>query len=188
MGKKLYFSALDDTHGRELWKSNGTKAGTVLVKDIQPGEASGSPSNLAAVGKKLFFTADDGVHGQQLWKSNGRSSGTALVKDIWPRDDDSYDSIGYPSLTPVGGKVFFTADDGVHGQELWKSNGRRSDTVLVKDIHRCSGGYDGVSSLTRAGKDLFFVADDGIHGQELWTSDGSRPGTVLVKDINAGGP
>ena len=72
------------------------QAGTVLVKDIQPGAASGSPSNLAAVGKKLFFTADDGVHGQQLWKSNGRRSGTALVKDIWPRDDDSYDSIGYP--------------------------------------------------------------------------------------------
>ena len=84
-------------------------------------------------------------------------------------------------------RLFFTADDGVHGHELWKSNGRRSGTVLVKDIRRCSSGYEAVSLLTRVGADLFFATDDGVHGQELWTSDGSRPGTVLVKDINAGG-
>ena len=38
-------------------------------------------------------------------------------------------------LTDVGGTLFFTADDGTHGQELWKSDGTKAGTVLVKDIN-----------------------------------------------------
>ena len=38
------------------------------------------------------------------------------------------------SLTGVGGTLFFTADDGIHGRELWKSDGTKAGTVLVKDI------------------------------------------------------
>ena len=47
---------------------------------------------------------------------------------------------GPSSLTGVGGTLFFTADDGIHGRELWKSDGTRAGTVLVKDIH--PGDYD----------------------------------------------
>src|SRR5207248_6883299 len=93
----LFFSAYDGTDGQELWKSDGTVAGTVLVKDIYPGAYyptgyysspygphSSSPSNLTNVNGTLFFTANDGTHGSELWKSDGTTTGTALVKDINP--------------------------------------------------------------------------------------------------------
>ena len=83
--------------------------------------------------------------------------------------------------------MFFTAGDGAHGPELWKSDGTEAGTVLVKDIHPGAGGYSSPSSLTGVGGTLFFAADDGTHGSELWKSDGTEAGTVLVKDINAGG-
>ena len=84
--------------------------------------------------------------------------------------------------------MFFTARDGIHGPEVWKSDGTEAGTVLVKDIHPgASSGYYGPSSLTGLGGALFFAADDGIRGSELWKSNGTEAGTVLVKDINAGG-
>jgi ELWxxDGT repeat protein len=78
----MFFTARDGTHGEELWKSNGSSTGTVMVKDINPCSVQGGPSNLTDVGKSLFFTADDGRHGQELWKSNGSRAGTVMVKDI----------------------------------------------------------------------------------------------------------
>src|SRR5205085_2313751 len=82
VGGTLFFAANDGTNGKELWKSDGTPAGTVLVKDINPGSADSYPNGLTAVGGTLYFAADDGVHAQELWSSDGAAAGTALVKDI----------------------------------------------------------------------------------------------------------
>jgi ELWxxDGT repeat protein len=84
VGSTLFFTASDGVNGNELWKSDGTAAGTVLVKDIFPGLSGPSPSSLTAVGNTLFFTANDGVNGNELWKSDGTAAGTVLVKDINP--------------------------------------------------------------------------------------------------------
>jgi ELWxxDGT repeat protein len=84
VGGTLFFSAVDPTHGRELWKSDGTPTGTALVKDINPELEGWGPDFLIGVNGTLFFSADDFYHGRELWKSDGTLSGTVLVKDIDP--------------------------------------------------------------------------------------------------------
>src|SRR4051794_9113306 len=76
-GGTLFFSAVDNAHGNELWRSDGTLAGTLLVKDIAPVGGS-NPSNFASVSGTLFFVANDGIHGPELWKSDGTAAGTLL--------------------------------------------------------------------------------------------------------------
>lgn len=84
MNDKLYFSGGDKKTGDELWKSDGTTAGTVLLKDISKGTRSSSPQYLTPTNVTLFFSADNGTNGRELWKSDGTAAGTVLVKDINP--------------------------------------------------------------------------------------------------------
>nr|NCR87403.1 hypothetical protein [Microcystis aeruginosa K13-05] len=186
VGNTLFFTPTENNFDDELWKSDGTAAGTVLVKDIRPGGLRSEPRNLTAVGSTLYFTADDGVNGTELWKSDGTAAGTVLVKDILPGAFSSYPG----NLTAVGSTLFFTAGDGVNGTELWKSDGTAAGTVLVRDIRPGSyGSYSYSSSpryLTAVGSTLYFTANDGLNGFELWKSDGTAAGTVLVADIIPG--
>ena len=101
--------------GRELWKSDGTEAGTVRVKDINPGSASSDPRDLTNVNGTLFFSAYDGSSGRELWRSDGTEAGTVRVRDIFTGSDSSapYD------LTNVNGTLFFSAADDSSGAELW---------------------------------------------------------------------
>jgi ELWxxDGT repeat protein len=177
----LFFRASNGINGYELWKSDGTDAGTVLVKDIRSGLSTSSPRHLTNVNGTLFFSANNGTNGQELWKSNGTDAGTVLVKDIRSGTAGSFPSY----LTNVNGTLFFRAYTATNGYELWKSNGTDAGTVLVKDIFSgASSSYAGL--LTNVNGTLFFRASNGTNGYELWKSDGTDAGTVLVKDIRSG--
>ena len=88
-GNTLYFWADDGAHGLELWKTDGTLNGTVLVSDINTGANDSINQNFEStvVGDTMYFAADNGLNGIELWKSNGTSTGTMLVKDIKSKDN-----------------------------------------------------------------------------------------------------
>ncbi len=181
VGSVLFFVGNDGRAGEELWKSDGTADGTVMVKDINLGSGYANPGNFAAVGNTLYFSADDGTNGKELWKSDGTADGTVMVKDIRPGSGSSSNPT---SLTAVGNTLYFRAKDGTNGEELWKSDGTVEGTVMVKDIYAEVGESSNIDRLTAVGDTLYFKANDGINGTELWKSDGTVEGTVMVKDIN----
>ena len=190
MGNTLYFSAMDTTNnGHQLWKSDGTASGTVMVTAINSGGTANPgihTDGLVVMNNNLYFSANDGTNGVELWKSDGTASGTVMVKDINPGSGESFSYT--PAVKPVvmNNELYFQAKDGTNGFELWKSDGTASGTVMVKDIQ--SGSNSGSpSSLTVVGNTLYFRADDGTNGAELWKSDGTASGTVMVKDIHSGG-
>lgn len=81
--------------------------------------------------------------------------------------------------------AYFSANDGIHGTELWRSDGTDTGTYLVKDINPGENGSNPLEIIELNGA-IYFGATDNIHGQELWKSDGTESGTILVKDINEG--
>src|SRR5262245_64030471 len=91
--------------GTELWKSDGTEAGTVRVKDIIPGPSGGFPSRLTPAGSLIFFSASDNTSGVELWKSDGTEAGTVRVKDINPGPA----STNIINLAAVGNTLYFSA-------------------------------------------------------------------------------
>ena len=197
---KLFFSADDGENGKELWVSDGTPGGTQLLVDINPttsgdGFANSSfASGFTEFNDKLFFSADDGENGNELWVSDGTTKGTQLLVDINP-DPGAYTAAGssYASnFTEFDDKLFFTANDGKNGKELWVSDGTTKGTQLLVDINPGTNYYDGsinsssASNFTEFDDKLVFTADDGVNGTELWVSDGTTKGTQLLVDINLG--
>jgi ELWxxDGT repeat protein len=169
---KLFFSAVDSLHGRELWVTDGTTAGTHIVKDINPGIASGVNFYFRyhAYDFKgiLFFQADNG-NGTALWRSDGTKAGTWLVADMYIDNQDHYLS-NFASTDSV---LYFTAD----GETLWRSNGTAAGT-------RSLGYFTIVRELTTFRNNLYFSAASGNAGEELWKSNGANGNTALLKDIN----
>jgi len=168
----LFFVATEAATGTELWRSDGTDAGTILVKDITPGPAGSAISSLTSVDGTLFFV----VAGRELWKSDGTPAGTTQV-------EGNFSSIG--SLAAVDGTLLFQACNALYGCELWKCPSGGASAYLVRDIAAGSASSS-PTGLTNVNRTLFFAAAQGTLGTELWKSDGSTAGTVLVKDIYPG--
>jgi ELWxxDGT repeat protein len=216
MGDTIYLAAGDGVHGRELWKSDGTRAGTRMVSDIRPGRNGSQPRDLVNVRGTLFFTADDGVHGRELWASDGTRAGTRMIRNLSMGSTSS--TLG--SFTAVGGRLFFvrirSCGDFCARPSVWVSDGTSAGTKKVHDASDTDLGWPRTAAMATTlfitdldrllridGTRTTVVKDfrDGItidaltvvgdrlflvHGRGLWVTDGSQAGTRRLHRFPAG--
>jgi ELWxxDGT repeat protein len=172
VGSSLFFTAIarmspEDLPGSLLFRSDGTTAGTVPLARV-PGAAE-----LENVSGTVYFT-----DGDQLGRSDGTSAGSSWFADPFY----GYDAIT-SRLTNVNGTLFFHAQDGGLGTELWHVNG--SGVAMVKDAAPGNGDAE-PRFLTPLDGAVYYGGNDDVSGQELWRSDGTDAGTQLVRDIRNG--
>ncbi len=178
----IAFSAYNGTD-RELWISDGTSIGT-FKKDIYANFNSSNPENLIRCGNYIYFTAENGINGRELWKTDGTLIGTTLVKDITPSNSNAT----FSNLTndrifhDLNGQLFFLANNGENGMEIWKSNGTSTGTTLLKDfkIGSTSASY---RHFMKSGTDLYFIVNDDTYGYQLWKTDGTQVGTLRINGL-----
>lgn len=185
VGQKLVFLADDGVHGEEYWISDGSEAGTVLLKDINPGNASPFVSALVLFKGFYYFRANDGQNGAELWRTDGTEEGTILFKDINPGTGSSSPSW----FAVMGDRMFFSANDGVTGQELWVTDGTPEGTELFKDIYTEVGRSSRPAKILpyKDGK-FFFLANEIGESYGLWICDGTPGGVqeLASKVLNYG--
>jgi len=166
VGNKTFFIANDGVHGRELWVSDGTTAGTRMVKDIRPGADDASIARLTEFNGKVAFSASDGAAFEALWISDGTEAGTQMVRDISPTSEN-------PIFVGVSGtKIYFTATTSTFGRELWVSDGTNSGTFMVADINPGTASSDVQKGIGWNGKFYFYGSNAAKNGH-LYVTDGT---------------
>ena len=177
LGSVVILAAQGDTvTGTELWVSDGTSAGTQLLKDIHP-SGSSFIQELTTAGSYVFFRADDGTHGSELWRSDGTTSGTQMLVDLNPGASGSLPQ----SIVALGSEVIFGATEPGDGTELWKSDG-----VTMTQIGDLEPGPSSSfpAGLTEGDGWVYFRARLSSLGEELWRTNGLV--ADFVKDIHPG--
>ena len=180
-GDVVYFNANDGVHGSELWKTDGTESGTVMIKDLNVGTGSGFPKDFMEMNGLIYFSATDAVNGVQLWRTDGTESGTQVVLSLG--DVDGLTSWMY--FVVLGDRIFFRGSDAVAGSELWSTDGTAAGTQLFLDINPGTVNSSIEDPLVYDGK-LYFGAGNATSGLEPWVCDGTVGGTHVISDIAPG--
>ena len=204
-GEFLFFSAFDGHtgggHGTELWRAASTGA-AVLAADITPGNVGSSPGRLANLNGTLFFNATDNVtdpdtgafvsgNGYEVWRITGIGTAEMLEDTVagggignglnnYGSGPAGADAFGF---TPVGGTMFFSANDRVHGTELWRTTATGM-AELVGDINPNYGSTPNL--LTNVEGTLYFSATDSTHGNELWRFNNTTGQVEMAAELNTG--
>ena len=170
-GKILFVGNTGSGYG--LWMSDGTLSGTQLVR-------SGVTLNgsYAVLNGMMYFSAGDNTKGYELWVCDGTTFTPSLLLNIRP------DTLGAYSSSPdnfyaQNNMVFFTADDGIHGNEWWVTDGTTNGTHIVKDIAAGPNSSQPGLITSLNGMTYIFVLNNGT-GQ-MYRTDGTDAGTVLIK-------
>lgn len=201
----LFFSAID-ADGIKLWVSDGTAAGTQIFHDLnninefsdcflayQATELSpvdycltfSDPHNFIIFNNELFFTAYHPTYGNELWKAKGLD--VQLVKDFNPGTADGFTESNLPSMAQLNENLLILADDGLHGRELWTSNGTRAGTVLLKDT--LPGPESGAFNILGQNSNTVYFTGAreeyySWYTTELWKTDGTANRTTRVALVN----
>lgn len=166
----------------EIWKTDGTDAGTVKIASVQA-------RNFVLADSQVLFEGFTSDTGYELWATDGTSAGTHMVTDIFPGAkgalESSFSGLGF---TKFGDRALFLANDGVHGRELWITDGTAAGTHMVADlVPGSAGAFDSAYAyVTTLADNAYFVARDAEHGAELWVTDGTEAATHLFADLVPG--
>ena len=197
---RALFAATDGNssgdHGTELWIAGSTPGGamyTTMVQDINLGpNANGGtigsyPHHFTPLGNgEVVFSANSG-NGYQLFVTDGTAPGTAAVLD----NNSAKVNVPYnfAALGNGSNKAVFASDDGVHGTELWVTDGvsGASHTYQIADINAgpaASTPHD----ITALGDGRALFAASSNSYTELWITDGTTAGTTRVTDASITSP
>jgi ELWxxDGT repeat protein len=181
LGDQVLFFADDEAHGRELWRSDGTREGTALVKDICPGACSSAASyqSLFKVGDRALFAASDGEFGAELWTSDGTVSGTRRITDLCPGSCGSDPSLALA----LGERVLFTVSRRAPlAHQVWATDGTAAGTLPLAEIG-APGDGSWAGGFARLGTQALFWIGPSRHA--LWRTDGTPAGTAPVTTVES---
>ncbi len=188
LGNRRFFTAWNETTGGELWVTDGTTAGTALVKDINPGVAYGSPASLVVMNGALYFTALDATHGRELWAyyphatncsafdptsasaTNCNPDNPAVISGkigVVKNIAASTASSSPGNLTAIGSRLYFSANDGVNGVEPWISDGTTAGTTMLQNVR--TNGSSAVGAFAEASGVVVFQATNDSGQSDLYS-------------------
>ena len=167
-GNRVYFTADDGTHGRELWVTDGSGGGTQLVHEHHPVNVGTSITQWAANGNVLYYVPDDPTTGGEVWRTEGTDATTRVVKDITPGPGGS----GQMQLF-----AFKDAFGLLRGSDVYVSDGTDAGTALLGKVD--GDGY-GPAFPTVVGSRFYFRGGLSPYGSVVWRSDGTAAGTFAL--------
>jgi ELWxxDGT repeat protein len=166
-GNFVFFEAGDSVHGRELWRTDGTAAGTILLQDIEPGAGDGGMYAPYVWHGQVFFEGNQLQYGKELWRSDGSVSGTMMLGDI------RSGSFGSSPRNFYGTDdfLFFAALDGTPGTHLYRTDGTVQGTVEVHNFNPNVFNIRSLKIIGRLASQLLIAVPTNQYDYELWIAD-----------------
>ncbi|HEY1083558.1 MAG TPA: choice-of-anchor D domain-containing protein, partial [Prosthecobacter sp.] len=175
--------------GRELWKTDGTDPGTVLVADIQSGTGNSSPTRFTAVGTRVYFRATTTATNNELYYTDSPYTSAVLVRDIAATTGSSDPAGAATDLPQIlafdSTRAIFAATDGTTagsnaGIELYITDGTSANTTRLIDGD--GPGNSDPARFVRIGDTMYLTASTPVNGRELYKSDGTEAGTMDISN------
>lgn len=179
LGRDLLFVRAGEEDALELWRANGTPAGTRRLATLPADPLLGvrGVSMIQAAGRVYLGFQSADRRGQELWTSDGTEAGTLRLGNFRPASSPSP-----PPPLAVGSRLFFVGFDADHGFEMWTSDGTPEGTRILRDV--VPGRRGPFFGLFLAGRRNFYFTLSTQVARELWQSDGTEAGTLRLPTVD----
>lgn len=167
---KIIFTASSEEYGQELWITDGTAAGTRMLRDIYAGSQSSNPEGLAVHDDginppKVYFRATDAAHGAELWSTDGTSAGTNLVRDFYVGSTSSSPA----SIVSAGGRLFVSARlEGAYREILMAGAGVDPRFQAIRVSNTTGGGVRPEDRAMTYFQNALYFAGSSSNGNQLY--------------------